>query len=47
MNCDKCDYFRWYYNWCDKWKCEVHWKSVCSFFKEDECEKTGLEENKC
>ncbi len=39
MNCDKCKYYHWYYDWCDKWKCEVDGRSVYNCFckaEEDE-----------
>lgn len=34
MNCDKCKHYHWYYDWCDKWKCEVDARSVHSCFEE-------------
>lgn len=28
--CDNCKYYGWYYDFCDKWKCEVDAQSCCS-----------------
>lgn len=36
MSCDKCKHYHWYYDWCDKWKCEVDVRSAYSCFKEAE-----------
>ena len=36
MNCDKCKHYHWYYDWCDKWKCEVDARSAHSCFEEAE-----------
>ena len=33
MNCDKCKHYRWYYDWCDKWMCEVDARSVYSCYE--------------
>ena len=30
MNCDKCKYYNWYYDYCDKWKCIVDDREVHS-----------------
>lgn len=39
-NCDNCKYYKWYYDYCEKWKCEVDDREVHSCFierdKEDE-----------
>ena len=40
--CSDCKHYQWYINWCDKWQCEVYWKSVHSCFEEDKC---GEDEN--
>ena len=36
MRCDNCKHYHWYYDWCDKWECEVDVRSVYSCFKETE-----------
>lgn len=28
MNCDNCIHYHWYYDYCDKWKCEVDAREV-------------------
>lgn len=32
-NCDNCTYYHWYYDYCDKWKCEVDERSIYSCFE--------------
>lgn len=27
--CDNCQYYNWYYDWCNKWKCEIDFRSCC------------------
>ena len=34
MNCDACQHYCWYYDWCDKWKCEVDARAVYKCFAE-------------
>ena len=34
MNCDKCKYYNWYYDYCDKWKCVVDNREVHSCYEE-------------
>ena len=36
MRCDKCKHYCWYYDWCDKWKCQVYARAVHSCFEEAE-----------
>ena len=31
--CDNCTYYRWYFDWCTKWKCEKDYRSLCDFWK--------------
>lgn len=33
MNCDKCKYYSWYYDYCEKWKCEIDSRSVYDCFE--------------
>lgn len=32
-NCDNCKYYKWYYDYCEKWKCKVDDREVHSCFK--------------
>ena len=32
--CDNCERYRWYYDYCKKWKCEVDDRGVCSSWTE-------------
>lgn len=32
MNCDKCKYYDWYYDYCEKWKCTINAKEVHNCF---------------
>ena len=32
MNCDNCKHYHWYYDWCDKWNCEIDVRSVHNCF---------------
>ena len=32
-NCDNCEYYEWYYDYCRKWKCEVDDRGVYSCFE--------------
>ena len=34
MKCDNCIHYHWYYDWCDKWECEVDARSVHDCFEE-------------
>ena len=31
--CDNCTHYHWYYDYCDKWKCEVDAREVHDCFK--------------
>ena len=33
--CDNCTYYKWYFDWCTKWKCEMDYRSLCDFWKND------------
>ena len=33
MNCDKCKYYIWYYDRCEKWDCEVDGREVHDCFE--------------
>ena len=33
MNCEKCKHYQWYYDWCEKWKCEVDSREVHNCFE--------------
>lgn len=37
-NCDNCKHYHWYYDWCDKWKCEVDARSCHDCFEVEEGE---------
>lgn len=30
-SCDTCEYYEWYYDWCNKWHCEIDFRQVCIF----------------
>lgn len=34
--CDNCIHYHWYYDYCDKYECEVDARSVCSSFERGE-----------
>lgn len=36
MNCDNCKHYRWYYDRCEKWGCEVDGRAVHNCFEERE-----------
>ena len=31
--CDFCEHYEWYRDWCNKWKCVMHPKTILSCFK--------------
>lgn len=33
MNCDNCKWYRWYYDRCEKWKCEMDARAVHNCFE--------------
>ena len=33
LNCDKCKYYNWYYDWCKKWYCEADGRAVYPCFE--------------
>ena len=33
-NYDNCKYYQWYYDWCDKWNCEVDGREVHSYYEQ-------------
>lgn len=36
MNCDNCRFYRWYYDRCEKWNCEVDAREVHNCFEQRE-----------
>lgn len=32
--CDKCQWYQWYYDFCEKWKCEIDARSCQDCFEE-------------
>lgn len=32
-NCDSCSHYSWYYDYCNKWKCEMDFRSVCNSYE--------------
>ena len=45
--CDECKYFKWYYDWCDRWKTTIDERAVNNCFepKEEEEWKTKQTSN--
>ena len=41
--CDKCRFYQWYFDYCEKWKCEVDGRSVYGCFEEREIKEGGAE----
>ena len=37
--CDNCCNYHWYYDYCDKWRCKVDDRSICTYFIDKEKEK--------
>lgn len=33
MNCDNCKHYHWYYDYCDKWDCEMDARACNSCFE--------------
>ena len=33
MNCDNCKWYRWYYDRCEKWKCEIDAREIHNCFE--------------
>lgn len=33
MNCDNCKWYRWYYDRCEKWKCEMDAREIHNCFE--------------
>ena len=31
--CDTCKYYSWYYDFCEKWECEMDARSKCDSYK--------------
>ena len=31
--CDNCTFFKWYFDYCTKWKCTKDYRSICSDWK--------------
>lgn len=36
INCDECKHYNWYYDRCEKWKCEVDSREVHNCFEKQE-----------
>ena len=36
MKCDNCKYYRWYYNHCEKWDCDVDERAVHNCFEKQD-----------
>ena len=34
-NCDYCKHYNWYYDYCDKWKCEIDARSIYDCFEQN------------
>lgn len=34
--CDNCIHYHWYYDYCDKWNCEVDERETCNCFEQQE-----------
>lgn len=32
-NCDRCKWYSWYYDYCEKWRAKVDWRSVYNCFE--------------
>ena len=39
--CDTCTYYRWYYDYCEKYNCEVDGRSMCNSWRSED-EDTDL-----
>ena len=37
--CDNCTYYQWYYDWCEKWHCEVDFRSKCNSYTNEKEEE--------
>ena len=44
INCDHCKHYNWYYDFCDKWNCEVDAKAVYDCFERNNKEIKGENE---
>lgn len=33
MQCDYCQHYKWYWDWCEKWKCEVDAREIHGCFE--------------
>lgn len=38
--CDKCRHYKWYYDYCSKWKIKMDYRSVFSCFEEYKKDKS-------
>lgn len=51
--CDNCGRYRWYYDYCEKWKCEVDDRGVCGLWtervkpKDTETDTAGIDNITC
>jgi len=39
VNCDDCKHYHWYYDYCDKWDCEIDARACNSCFEVRNAEK--------
>lgn len=44
MNCDNCKHYHWYYDYCDKWDCEMDARACNSCFEARENAESGCVE---
>lgn len=42
MNCDDCKHYHWYYDYCDKWDCEMDARACNSCFEARETQKNDV-----
>lgn len=44
MHCDDCKHYHWYYDYCDKWDCEMDARACNSCFEARENAEDGCDE---
>lgn len=44
VNCDNCKHYHWYYDYCDKWDCEMDARACNSCFEARENAENGCAE---
>ena len=45
INCDYCKHYNWYYDYCDKWKCEIDARSIYGCFEPNDNNNTEVQHN--